>query len=83
MPSFQVKHIRELYPMFWAKSCELSDLIAAQFQHVQDAEELEIDFGHWSTRATLDIIGFVNDLCVSNTSNHYSGLLALGGTFMH
>ena len=25
MPSFQVKHIRELYPLFWSKACEMTN----------------------------------------------------------
>ncbi|WPH03486.1 cytochrome P450 [Acrodontium crateriforme] len=51
LPSFQVKAIRDLYPMFWAKSCELTHRLK------EASKEPEIEFGVWCTRVTLDIIG--------------------------
>ena len=65
MPSFQVTHIRELYPMFWAKSCELAGMIAPAPALQQEkagtlSEAFEVEFGHWSVRATLDIIGYLS-----------------------
>lgn len=51
LPSFQVKVIRDLYPVFWAKSCELVSRMA------EDTQKPETEFGMWCTRVTLDIIG--------------------------
>lgn len=55
MPSFQVKHIRELYPVFWRKSCELVETMVPDTKEAAQGQEIE--FGHWCARVTLDIIG--------------------------
>ena len=73
LPSFQVKHIRELYPMFWAKSCELASSLLSEsspsapvpreaFAGLDRPAEKHnggtvIEFGAWCMRVTLDIIG--------------------------
>lgn len=38
LPSFQVKHIRDLYPMFWAKSCELTNSLLSESPGASDQE---------------------------------------------
>ena len=50
-PSFHTKVIRELYPVFWAKACELASSLR------EAADESEAEIGVWCTRVTLDIIG--------------------------
>ncbi|RMZ75108.1 hypothetical protein DV737_g5438, partial [Chaetothyriales sp. CBS 132003] len=50
-PSFHAKVIKELYPVFWAKSCELLSGLK------ESASEQEVEIGVWCTRVTLDIIG--------------------------
>ncbi|RMD43348.1 hypothetical protein DV735_g1731, partial [Chaetothyriales sp. CBS 134920] len=50
-PSFQNKVIKELYPVFWAKSCELVNALK------ESVSQPELEIGVWCTRVTLDIIG--------------------------
>ena len=50
-PSFHTKVIRELYPIFWMKACELTSTLN------EAAQESEVEIGVWCTRVTLDIIG--------------------------
>lgn len=58
LPSFQVKHIRELYPMFWAKACEMVQLLPSHGdEEVKQGQEFELEFGEYCARVTLDIIG--------------------------
>lgn len=63
MPAFAFRHVKDLYPTFWSKSCEMVKAIQAATQaeatqgisHDQQAPVVEI--GQWTSRATLDIIG--------------------------
>lgn len=70
-PAFSFRHIKEIYPIFWAKSRELVDFLAVASSATPKAKESEgstedaapqhapgsIDVGDWCSRATLDIIG--------------------------
>lgn len=67
-PAFAFRHIKEIYPIFWAKSRELVDCLAAASSSADDKglqsagddtrhAPGSIDVGDWSSRATLDIIG--------------------------
>ncbi|KAI9658858.1 MAG: hypothetical protein M1831_003884 [Alyxoria varia] len=53
MPSFQLGHIRNLYPLFWLKASELVSVLTPP----GEKGTFELDFGNWCLRATLDIIG--------------------------
>lgn len=63
MPAFAYRHVKDLYPVFWGKSCELAKVLAMNscpqgsesVTHVKNAPVVE--FGGWANRATLDIIG--------------------------
>lgn len=63
MPAFSFRHIKDLYPVFWAKSCELVQAIQRNVQ--EEAAQLPADekkapaveVSQWTSRATLDIIG--------------------------
>ena len=62
LPSFQLKHLKELYRVFWGKGVELAEAIEAEInekthEKTQTGEEPVIEFGEWATRVTLDIIG--------------------------
>jgi len=72
MPAFAFRHIKELYPVFFAKSRELvqcvSELEAVKTQNATNARPSiardgqqhapgSIELGGWFSRATLDIIG--------------------------
>ncbi len=64
MPAFAYRHIKDLYPIFWSKSCELVDAVTATIQSTASFSTDEksslssvIEVGGWLSRATLDIIG--------------------------
>ncbi|KAH7116694.1 cytochrome P450 3A4 [Dendryphion nanum] len=54
MPSFSFRHIKELYPVFWAKALELSRLLEDE---LRDKPDPVLEFNHLTTQVTLDIIG--------------------------
>ena len=55
LPAFQIKQLRNLYPIFWDKSCQLIEVLESEMKNVGPEEGIE--FGAWATRVTLDIIG--------------------------
>jgi cytochrome P450 len=55
MPAFNFRHIKDLYPTFWAKSKELVE--ALQHELRRKAPDNVLEIGDWASRATLDIIG--------------------------
>ncbi|OTA93792.1 hypothetical protein M434DRAFT_72545 [Hypoxylon sp. CO27-5] len=68
MPAFAFRHVKDLYPSFWAKGREvvqaMTDTIIAEAQReasIQDPEKAKktavIEVGSWASRVTLDIIG--------------------------
>ncbi|KAF2636493.1 cytochrome P450 [Massarina eburnea CBS 473.64] len=54
MPAFSFRHIKELYPIFWAKSIELCQVTKAE---LADKADKVLEIGHFSTQVTMDIIG--------------------------
>lgn len=63
MPAFHYRHVKELTPLFWSKSCEWVKALtmAVRPEGKEQAQELRsapvIEIGGWANRATLDIIG--------------------------
>ncbi|CAD0100952.1 unnamed protein product [Aureobasidium mustum] len=60
MPAFSYRHVKDLYPVFWAKSKEMVERmsIAMQDPSTQDGASANVvEVSDWSSRATLDIIG--------------------------
>lgn len=60
MPAFSFRHLKDLYPVFWAKSTEMVKLIEKQLEKRQQTGEEKnnvIQMSEWASRATLDIIG--------------------------
>ncbi|TAQ86556.1 hypothetical protein B7494_g5114 [Chlorociboria aeruginascens] len=69
MPAFAFRHIKDLYPLFWAKSREAvtamtEDVTSKQNREAGDEKdttvtngEVVLEAGNWASRATLDIIG--------------------------
>ncbi|KAF3933753.1 hypothetical protein ABW19_dt0207155 [Dactylella cylindrospora] len=55
-PAFHPRHLRSLFPLFWAKSLEMTHLITAEIKKAE-VEDPVIDFNSWGSRCTLDIIG--------------------------
>lgn len=54
MPAFHFRQIKELYPVFWAKSIEFCNVLRAE---LADEASKVVEIGHYSTQVTLDIIG--------------------------
>ena len=46
--------------MFWAKSCELADMVPSELPESEQSSPngFEVEFGQWCMRSTLDIIGY-------------------------
>ena len=63
MPAFAFRHIKDLYPIFWSKSCKLVHNMMAEIrrQGKESAQDLSsasvIEISNWGSRAALDIIG--------------------------
>lgn len=61
MPAFAYRHIKDLYPIFWTKSCEMVQAIMKDISQESSKEQGTspgvIEFAGWASRATLDIIG--------------------------
>jgi len=72
MPAFAFRHLKNLYPTFWEKSCAAVKAMTVDIKEkeagkgaeiiTEDAEKGEkgvayIEAGSWASRATLDIIG--------------------------
>jgi cytochrome P450 len=65
MPAFSFRHIKELYPIFWSKSVEMSQSIASEIHENHEPSPGEkpaslqgiVEINHWANKATMDIIG--------------------------
>ncbi|MCJ1397454.1 hypothetical protein MMC11_000647 [Xylographa trunciseda] len=65
MPAFAYRHIKDLYPIFWAKSTELVQALSTHVKEEAAKAGQEKDLSStavvalatWMSRATLDIIG--------------------------
>lgn len=68
MPAFSYRHIKNLYPIFWAKGREVTDKMAAfiESQHANGSNTTEkpdsregtvVEVNNFASRVTLDIIG--------------------------
>lgn len=54
LPAFSFRHVKNLYPIFWKKSCESVRAITATCNASGYAE---MDIAPWTARCALDIIG--------------------------
>ena len=65
MPAFAYRHVKDLYPTFWSKSCEMVKVLTSTIQGEATNSGQEksaspsavIEVGGWMSRVTLDIIG--------------------------
>ncbi|EYE95192.1 cytochrome P450 [Aspergillus ruber CBS 135680] len=57
MPAFSYRHVKDLYPVFWAKSAEMANLIEQDVKSRNNPEDNVVQIGNWASRATLDIVG--------------------------
>lgn len=56
MPAFAFRHIKDLYPLFWQKSCEVVQVMT-ETVNAAPGGVAELDVDHWAGRVSLDIIG--------------------------
>ncbi|KAF2825283.1 cytochrome P450 [Ophiobolus disseminans] len=56
MPAFSFRHVKDLYPIFWNKSKEMTSRISETIKSSPEASSV-IEIRGWASRATLDIIG--------------------------
>ncbi|KAJ6072892.1 hypothetical protein N7467_010977 [Penicillium canescens] len=57
MPAFAYRHVKNLYPVFWAKSIEMVKMIEQELENRNSSGDNTIQVSNWASRATLDIIG--------------------------
>jgi cytochrome P450 len=69
MPAFAFRHVKDLYPVFWDKSREVTQAMTANVkaqnekaaqstdQDSAESKEAVLEVAAWAHRATLDIIG--------------------------
>ncbi|KAJ5991205.1 hypothetical protein N7522_011412 [Penicillium canescens] len=57
MPAFAYRHVKNLYPVFWAKSIEMVKMIEQELENRNSSGDPTIQVSNWASRATLDIIG--------------------------
>ena len=55
-PAFHFRHVKELYPIFWAKSQEMIHTIQDDLKKSTESRP-SVEIGEYGNRATLDIIG--------------------------
>jgi cytochrome P450 len=53
-PAFHFRHIKDLYPVFWAKSTEFCYAVQ---KDLTERPDRVLEIGHYSTQVTMDIIG--------------------------
>jgi cytochrome P450 len=53
-PAFSFRHIKDLYPVFWKKGCQVVDAIAATSAGAGSTVQ---NIMPWASRVTLDVIG--------------------------
>ena len=56
IPTFNLRHIKVMYPIFWSKWREMVEIIQTE-ELEKNAPNLMVEIGQWASRATLDIIG--------------------------
>ncbi|KAF1998575.1 cytochrome P450 [Amniculicola lignicola CBS 123094] len=56
MPAFSFRHIKDLYPIFWSKSKEMTAAMKDSLKGAPEDSKV-VEIRDWASRATLDIIG--------------------------
>ncbi|KAJ9640397.1 hypothetical protein H2201_002556 [Coniosporium apollinis] len=59
MPAFSFRHVKDLYPVFWSKSREVTEAMTKAIQEPSTDEKPSsiLEISTWASRVTLDIIG--------------------------
>ncbi|EFR04920.1 hypothetical protein MGYG_07922 [Nannizzia gypsea CBS 118893] len=83
-PAFSFRHIKELYPIFWQKSVEMTERIAQDIAALPTNEKI-VCFADYTGRATLEIIGLAGmgyDLdSVNELREEYRKMFSTPGRF--
>ncbi|ORY67422.1 cytochrome P450 monooxygenase-like protein [Pseudomassariella vexata] len=56
LPVFAPKHIRDMYPIFWAKTREVTETFTRLVRGGGERGEATIEVGGWAARTALDVI---------------------------
>jgi cytochrome P450 len=61
LPIFAPRHVREMYPIVWAKTCEVTQKLAKMVKDSASSGKSKeavavLEVGHWASRAALDIV---------------------------
>ncbi|KAI0116056.1 cytochrome P450 [Hypoxylon sp. NC0597] len=56
LPIFAPRHVREMYPIFWEKTCEVTQKLAGIVTSESRTGESVFEVGHWASRTALDIV---------------------------
>lgn len=60
MPSFQFRHIKDLYPMMWSKAVQLTRAVESEVAEEPGNGKRSsrvVEVNHWANKVTMDIIG--------------------------
>ncbi|KAJ6788126.1 hypothetical protein PWT90_09490 [Aphanocladium album] len=62
LPAFSFRHIKDLYPLFWQKSCEGVTAMTTEWQNEKNDATgyASMEISSWSARSGLDIIGLAS-----------------------
>lgn len=69
IPSFRLRHIKELYPIFWSKASELKDRITADLMQKPNGDQV-VEINGWANKVTIDVIGLATMGRNFNTLHH-------------
>ena len=83
MPAFSFRHIKDLYPVFWDKSCELTRAIQSTLnaqaktgrEDTKDEIAPVVEVNQWTSRATLDSTYSKNSYTSLTSSRHHNACL--------
>jgi cytochrome P450 len=68
-PAFSFRHIKDLYPIFWSKSADLTGRVAAEiYENPEPTSSVKsrhregvVEVNHWATKVTMDVIGVAGE----------------------
>lgn len=69
IPSFRLRHIKELFPIFWSKASELKERIAEDLMQKSNEDQV-VEINGWANKVTIDVIGLATMGRNFNTLHH-------------
>jgi len=55
LPIFAPRHVRDMYSIFWPKTCEVTQKLTKMIDENGNKDTV-LEVGHWASRAALDIV---------------------------